>query len=238
MTIAIEAHEIKKSYRSKEVLHGINLTVKEGSIFGLVGLNGIGKTTLLKILLGLAQANSGEIKILGLDSASNAAKRKFSFLPEKFNPSNFLTGEEFLRLSLQFHGKSYVHQKAEQLAEALDLNPADLKKQISKYSKGMGQKLGLISVFLAETQLLILDEPMSGLDPRARIALKRQMLEYKSQGNTIFFSSHIMADVEEICDEIGIIHNGQILYNGATQNLIKVGGHTNLETAFLSIIDK
>lgn len=234
---AIVVKDLCKSYKSKKVLNSINLNVEENQIFGLVGLNGIGKTTTLKIMLGLSKADSGSITIFGQNSIESSVRQNLSFLPEKFNPSTFLTGEEFLKLTLKFHNKAYDKDQAAAICSELDFNPEDLTKQIAKYSKGMGQKLGLVSVFLSDTKLLVLDEPMSGLDPRARIFLKRKLLDAKKQGKTIFFSSHIMADIEEICDQVCIIHDGEIKFHGAIPELLSVGQYKSLEDAFLSVIE-
>lgn len=234
---AVIVRDLCKSYKSHQVLNSINFQVGENQIFGLVGLNGIGKTTTLKIMLGLSKADSGDILIFGQSCANAAVRKDLAFLPEKFNPSSFLTGREFLKIALQFHNKSYNAEEAAKFCEELDFNPEDLAKPIGKYSKGMGQKLGLASVFLSDAKLLVLDEPMSGLDPRARIFLKRKLLEAKEQGKTVFFSSHIMADVEEICDQVGIIHNGEIKFQGPIANLLTLGQYKSLEEAFLRVIE-
>ena len=206
--IPLEVASIKKSFKNNKVLEDLTLSVKPGSVYGLVGLNGIGKTTLIKIILGLLSQDNGEIKIFGENSSSMEARKKFTYLPEKFHPSMFLKGTEFLELSLGYYKKKYEHRKAIELSEELGLGPSALDKKISGYSKGMGQKLGLVSVFLTEAPLLILDEPMSGLDPSARICLKEKINSYKKSKKTIFFSSHILSDIEEICDQMAVLHDG------------------------------
>ena len=185
--LPLEINSINKSFKKHHVLRDLNIQVQEGSIFGLVGLNGIGKTTLIKIILGLLAEDQGSVNIFGMKNTNIEAKRRYSYLPEKFHPSMFLKGSEFLEISLGYYQKAYSHSEAAAIAETLSLDPQALEQQVLKYSKGMGQKLGLLSVFLTNAPLLILDEPMSGLDPRARISLKEKILNYRDKGNTIFF---------------------------------------------------
>ena len=165
------------------------------------------------------------------------SKRKICYLPEKFTPSQFLKGNEFLELASGYYQQQYDKKLAVKICEELDFDPVALEKKVSSYSKGMGQKLGLVSVFLSKSPLLILDEPMSGLDPSARIFLKKKLQDYRNKGNSIFFSSHILADVEEICDRIGILHYGDMYYEGTVEKFIKGAKTKNLEQAFLSIIN-
>lgn len=233
---ALEIRNLKKKFKNKEVLRGVNLDINEGHAYGLVGLNGIGKTTTIKIIIGLGTQDEGEFSIFGNKVITNKIKHDYAYLPEKFMPSQFLTGEEFLKISMNFHNKPYDEAEAAKTCEDLDFSPADLSKRVGKYSKGMGQKLGLISMFLSGAKLLILDEPMSGLDPRARIFLKKKLINYKSEGNSIFFSSHVLADVEEICDVIGIIHDGDLKYQGKVDSFIKTNKSKTLEEAYLKVI--
>lgn len=227
-------NKIHKSFKKHKVLDGVSLKVKPGTIHGLVGLNGIGKTTLIKIILGLLSEDSGEVSIFGKSNVSLIAKGNIAYLPEKFQPSPFLKGREFLKLSVEQYKKKYNHKLAVELCKTLDLDESALDKRISSYSKGMGQKLGLISIFLFNVKFLILDEPMSGLDPSARIFLKNKLKEYKDGGGTVFFSSHILADIEEIADTIDVLHDGTIHYNGDVNKFVK--GSKNLEHAFLKVI--
>jgi ABC-2 type transport system ATP-binding protein len=134
---------------------------------------------------------------------------------------------------LDFYGKKYNAAKSQELCENLDLKFEMLKQKVSKYSKGMTQKLGLLAVFLSEADLVILDEPMSGLDPKARIALKRELIAYKNSGKTIFFSSHILSDMDEICDSIAILNNAQIVYCGSPQGFKNKHEEDSLDKAFL-----
>jgi len=225
---------LSKSFGIKEILHNINLTIPEREIFGLIGLNGEGKTTLIKLILDLISSKNGNISIFGQENLKAAARRSLAYLPEKFHPSSHLKGEEFLQIYLASRGQRYDPQAAKEMVEALALDPAMLLVSTSKYSKGMGQKLGLAAIFLSRAPLLILDEPMSGLDPQARSCLKSLMREYVSLGNSIFFTSHILADIEEIATQIAILHQGKLLYQGYPEQFKQ---EDNLEEAFLAAIN-
>ena len=225
-----------KSYGKQLVLDGISLALKPGEIFGLVGLNGAGKTTLIKILLDLAVANAGAAHIFGEASTTVKARERLSYLPEKFAPSRYLKGTEYLALALSYYGKKLDVVRARQLATNLDLDPNVLGRKVGSYSKGMGQKLGLIGAFMVDQPFMILDEPMSGLDPRARIRLKEVMLQAKAEGKTLFFSSHILSDIDEICDRIGIIHNSKLVYLGTAAVFKPTFKEETLERAFLRAI--
>lgn len=236
--LPIKISELSKSYAgNKLVLDNVSMDIKPGEIFGLIGLNGAGKTTLIKILLGLLNKDSGKVKIFGQDSSNPKVREKLSFLPEKFQPSNLLKGREFLSIALSYYGKKYDHELARKKAKKLDLDPDVLDHKITKYSKGMGQKLGLLSALLTNSPLLILDEPMSGLDPSARIYLKDNLIDYAKAGNTIFFSSHILSDIDEICNSIAVIHNNKVIFSGTPEGFKKKYKIKNLERAFLKAIE-
>lgn len=227
---------ICKSYGDHTVLDGISFDLKPGEIFGLIGLNGAGKTTLIKILLDLTTAKSGHAHIFGEPSNSVKARAQLSYLPEKFSPSRYLKGSEHLALALSYYGKKLNLEKARILASELDLNPDVLTRKVGGYSKGMGQKLGLMGAFMVDQPFMILDEPMSGLDPRARIKLKDVMLRAKNEGKTLFFSSHILSDIDEICDRICIIHNSKLVYLGTAAEFKPTFNEQSLERAFLKAI--
>ncbi|MBA8667588.1 ABC transporter ATP-binding protein [Holosporaceae bacterium 'Namur'] len=233
----LEVKEIEKKFKQSHVLNNISFSISRGEVFGLVGLNGIGKTTLIKIILNLLLQDKGEVTIFSNPNTDLKSKSLIAYLPEKFNPSPFLKGREFLELSMGYYGLDYNSQEAEILCNQLGLKFEALERRISSYSKGMGQKLGLISVFLTRAPLLILDEPMSGLDPSARIALKKKLISYKAEGNSIFFSSHILADIEEICDRIGVIHKGGLIFEGSSKEFISKYPADSLEESFLSAIN-
>lgn len=229
--------DIEKTYDKKKVLENIDFSLNSGEIFGLIGLNGAGKTTLIKIILDLINAEKGEAQISGISTKDISARKNLSYLPEKFQPSRYLKGMEYLELSLSYYGKSLDTKKARKKAVELDLDPDVLERRVGSYSKGMGQKLGLVGAFLIDAELLILDEPMSGLDPSARIKLKNEFLRNKKAGKTLFFSSHILSDIDETCDRIGVIHNGKLYFIGTPSEFKQNLKETSLEQAFLRVIE-
>lgn len=252
--IPLEITNLSKKFVSKKlfskkkkenvVLNNISLEVGEGEICGLVGLNGIGKTTLIKIILDMLKADSGKVEIFNNTSTNDIARKNICYLPEKFLPSQYLTGYEFLKISLSFYGiklDDKIKKEAKKMAEKIILNPDVLDNVIGKYSKGMRQKLGLLACLMSGAKLLILDEPMSGLDPKSRIALKKTLLDYVKKGKSIFFSSHILEDVEEICDAMAVLNSGSIVFNGTPNEFLdKYGGKeakkNTMENAFLNCI--
>lgn len=230
-------HDVDKMYGVRKVLENIGFSLVSGEIFGLIGLNGAGKTTLIKIILDLINAQSGEASIFGYKTTDISARKQLSYLPEKFQPSRYLRGMEYLDLSLSYYGRKLDKDEARDKAWKLDLDPKVLDRRVGSYSKGMGQKLGLLSAFMIDSSLLILDEPMSGLDPSARIKLKNMLLDSKQKGKTIFFSSHILSDIDEICDRIGVIHEGKLFFIGTPQEFKARYGDNSLEKAFLNSIE-
>ena len=246
---ALQIENVSKKFitnkKEKIILNNISFDIKQGDIFGLVGLNGIGKTTLIKIILDMLKSENGKISLYGTDNKKAISRQNVCYLPEKFLPSPYLTGYEFLKISLSFYKKDFDEKNKEQIekvnkiAENIDLDKNVLPNVISKYSKGMGQKLGLLSCFLSNAKLLILDEPMTGLDPKSRIALKQTIKNYSKQGNSIFFSSHILEDVNEICNKIAVLNNGEIKFFGKPNYFIKKYSNrknNNFEKAFLECI--
>lgn len=232
----LEILGVSKSYGKHQVLEDISLALQPGEIFGLIGLNGAGKTTLIKIILNLLKADAGETRIFSLSGDSVEARRQLCYLPEKFQPSRYLKGKEFLSFALSYYGKQLDLAEAKHRATEFDLRPEMLDERVGTYSKGMGQKLGLLSAFMSRVPFLILDEPMSGLDPSARIKLKRMLLDARRAGVTVFFSSHILSDIDEICDRIGVIHDGRLLYTGAPKAFKAEYGGETLELSFLRAI--
>lgn len=231
----LELKDIVKSYSTKVVLDDVNLNVEEGEVFGLIGLNGAGKTTMIKTILHLLTQDSGIIKICGIDTINNNSRQNISYLPEKFQPSQQLKVIEFIKI---FSNKENLDiNEVERLCDILDLDKKVLTKKISSLSKGMSQKVGLIASFIDNKKLVILDEPMSGLDPKARINLKNLLLEYKNNGNAIFFSSHILADIDEICDRVAVLHGGKIRFVGTPSELRGKYSVDSLEKAFLMEIN-
>ena len=178
---------VTKHYGSHRVLDNVSLSLAPGELFGLIGLNGVGKTTLIKIILDLTRPDTGSVTLFGEDCKDARARRHICYLPEKFQPSRYLRGHEYLSLCLSYFRRPFDIAKAREEAVLLDLEPDKLESKVRAYSKGMGQKLGLIGAFLVDAPFLILDEPMSGLDPKARILLKDRLLACKAQGKNGFF---------------------------------------------------
>lgn len=234
--LPLEITSLCKSFKNKPVLNDVSFSVQQGEVFGLIGSNGVGKTTMIKIILDLLAADEGKVTFFGKETTLTESRKNISYLPEKFTPSPFLKGHEFLSMSLSFFGKKFDYDEAKTRAISLDLDPKVLDHRLGKYSKGMGQKLGLLSVFLSEAPLLILDEPMSGLDPKARIQLKDLLTAYGKNGQTVFFTSHILADIEEICHRIAVLNNGKIIYVGKPADFRENYKGETLERAFLNAI--
>ncbi len=234
---SLTLNNISVSYTDKPIIQDINLDIKAGEIFGLMGLNGAGKTTLIKAILGLKEPCSGEISIFGKNKLSKESKSKLSYLPEKFEPPYFLSGMEFMRFSLQLYKKSFDRDEIIEAAKFLALDIDALNRRMHTYSKGMRQKLGLMATMLTGCPLLILDEPMSGLDPLARSMVKKMINKVKDKDHTIFLSSHILADMDEICDRVAVMHGGRLIYIGTPQELKKQTLTNNLEQAFLDCIE-
>lgn len=213
---AIEISGLTKTFRGKrwsrvEALKGLDLEVESGEVFGFLGPNGAGKSTTIKVVMGLIRPTSGSAKILGEDAVSHQARKHVGYLPE--NPAffDYLTAEEYLK----FVGKSFampdhsLTSRIEVCLKRMELWEAR-KRRIRGYSKGMVQRMGLAQVLLHDPDILILDEPMSGLDPLGRALVKEIILDLKGRGKTIFFSSHITSDMESICDRVGIILKGEL----------------------------
>lgn len=228
--------DVRAGYGGREVLRGVGFSVQPGEVFGLIGLNGVGKTTLIRSILGLTPAE-GRLSLFGRPNGEPAARRGLFYLPEKYLPAAQLTGWEHLEIAQGWLDGPLERDRARDLAEGLALDPAALDRRVRTYSKGMGQKLGLVAALLSRLPLLILDEPMSGLDPRARVRLKDHLMAYRTEGRSVFFSSHVLADVEEICDRIGVLHGGRLLYCGDPVAFVQSHGGGTLERAFLSAID-
>lgn len=234
----IDINDISAGYGKVGVIRDITLKVAHGETYGLIGLNGAGKTTLLKILLGLKDPLSGSIAINGHPAGSTQAKKLLAYLPERFDPAWFLNAYEFIDFTTSLYGQKVSRDDVDAMAVKLGLNKAYLSKLARTYSKGMRQKLGLMATFLTACPLLILDEPMSGLDPRARAQVKNLMIEASGQGRTIFLSSHILSDLEELCGNIAVLNEGGLVYVGTPQELLRQTGEPYLEKAFLKSIEK
>lgn len=236
-TPAIAISDVSVGYEDdKPVIHDINLTVGHGESFGLMGLNGAGKTTLIKAILALRPPMQGEILLLGQGAGDKTTHEKLAYLPEKFEPPHFLTGAEFIRFSLSLYGRDYDEDTVLAAVDRLALDRDAFHRRATTYSKGMRQKLGLLGTVLTGCPLLILDEPMSGLDPMARALVKDELMNFRENGGTVFLCSHILADMDEICDQVGVLHNGRMRFTGKPEALRKQTGENYLERAFLSCI--
>ncbi len=234
---AIHVNDLRAGYGAREVLHGVHLNVTAGETFGLIGLNGAGKTTLVKTILGLKDPMSGTVDVFGRSTQNAAARYDISYLPERFDPPWFLTGGEFIDFAASLYGRGVSNDEKKRFCNLLALDPDVLPRRVQTYSKGMRQKLGLIATVLTGCQILIFDEPMSGLDPLARALVKGMFLDLKTQGRTVLLSSHILSDMDEICDRVMVVHQGDTPYLGTTEGMKTQTAQETLEKAFLKIIN-
>jgi ABC-2 type transport system ATP-binding protein len=233
---AVRFQQVVKSYADGAVLRGVELEVRAGESFALVGVNGAGKTSLIKCLFDFCALDAGAIAIFGLSHRLPAARAPLSFLPERFAPPYYLSGAAFLRYMLTLQGLPYDAARVGATLAALDLEPAALTRQVRAYSKGMTQKLGLAACLLADKPMLVLDEPTSGLDPKARALLMRQLRLRRADGRTLLFTSHALADVEDLCDRMAILHEGRIRFVGTPRQCRDDYAAATLEQAFLRCI--
>ena len=225
--LALKTEGLTKDYRSGfwrtrvRVLHDLNLEVRQGEIFGYLGPNGAGKTTTMNLIMGLIHPTAGRAWILGRDISDVAVKAEIGFLPENPYFYTYLTGWEFL----DFYGHLFGipsgerRRKIDELLNLVGLSKAG-KLQLRKYSKGMLQRIGLAQALINDPQAVFLDEPMSGLDPVGRKEVRDLILDLKARGKTVFFSTHIIPDVEMICDRVGIIVNGRLIRVGPLDELL------------------
>jgi ABC-2 type transport system ATP-binding protein len=237
----ISTQDLCVSYQKKDVLDHINLDIKANEIYGLIGLNGVGKTTLIKTILKLREPNKGDVRYMsskGEGVAYASFRNRIAYLPERFEPPIFLLGNEFIRFSASLYKQKINEEDIRRAAESLELDYAVLDKRVNTYSKGMRQKLGLIATILTGCDMLILDEPMSGLDPQARVCVKEKIKALRGEGRTVFLSSHILSDLSELCDRVSVLHKQQIQYTGTPQELCSRFHTESLEQAFLQIIKK
>lgn len=233
--IAIKINDLKMSYGNKEVLKGINLTVNQGQIVGYIGANGAGKSTTIKIILGLVDGYFGEVEVFGENILTEklAYKKRIGYVPEITDIYDNLSAREYLRFIGGLYGltQAQIDEKALRLMKVLGIEGV-YDSRISTYSKGMKQKLVIISSLLHNPDILFLDEPLSGLDPNSVIIIKEILSLMKQQGKTIFYSSHIMEIVEKISDRIILLNEGEIVADGSFEDL-KIKSKTgNLEQLF------
>jgi ABC-2 type transport system ATP-binding protein len=236
-TPLIRARELKKLYKTGvfsrkgfPALDGVSIEVGRGSVFGLLGPNGAGKTTMVKIFLGLVHKTGGEAEILGQSCEVAEVRRRIGYLPEAHRLPGYLTGRQMLRLFAQMSGcsKSEIDDRIERQLERVGMREAAGRK-ISEYSKGMQQRIGLAQALIHEPELVFLDEPTDGVDPVGRMAIREIVLELKNKGVTLFLNSHLLMEVEMICDRVVILSHGKILRQGTMAELTPRTGSVRFE---------
>jgi ABC-2 type transport system ATP-binding protein len=206
---AVATHALRKSYGPREVLHGIDLRVPAGSLFGFLGPNGAGKTTTIRILLGLLRASGGEAMVLGQDSwrRGPSLRAGVGYLPGDARLYDHLTG----RATLDFFSAARRVRAAHEIKRLADAFDLDLDRRVRDYSRGMKQKLGLIQAMMHRPKLLVLDEPTIALDPLVRHTLHEELQRVAGEGRTVLFSSHTLSEVEDLCDWVGILRAGRLI---------------------------
>lgn len=230
---AIETFDLTKQYDGKGGCLNIRLNVQKGKIFGFLGPNGAGKSTLVKTLVGLLKPTSGSAKILGKPLDDWKIRAKIGYLPETFRYQGWMTGLEVLN----FHAELYkIKNSASRIEELLDLVRlrGHERKRISSYSKGMQQRLGLAAALISDPELLFLDEPTSALDPVGRVEVREIIKQLKNQGKTVFLNSHLLSEVEMLCDEVAIINKGRIISQWKMSELLNRGHIIQVKVGNLS----
>lgn len=243
--VVVEARNLSKVYRDfwgrqkVMALKALDLEVRKGEIFGLLGPNGSGKTTTIKLLLGLLFPTGGQALMFGKNATEVASKERIGYLPEESYLYRFLNAEE----TLDFYGRLFDmpakvrRQRTQQLIEMVGLSGAK-RRQLKEYSKGMTRRIGLAQALINDPELLLLDEPTSGLDPLGTREMKDLILDLKKQGKTIVMCSHLLADVQDVCDRIAILHRGELKELGRVEDLLKVRDVTEIRTSGLSEVAK
>lgn len=223
--LAIESKGLRKSYRGLfrrsggvEALQGLDLEVARGAAFGLIGLNGAGKTTFIKTLLGIVRPTAGEVRILGQNPDDPTARAKVGYLPERLHLPHSFTPVQFLLSVARIKGLGNHEDLALRQLERVGLG-SDTQRRIGGFSKGMRQRLGLAAALLGNPQLLILDEPTDGVDPLGRAEIRHILSEERARGATLFLNSHLLSETERICDRIGILSAGRLVREGTIEAL-------------------
>lgn len=233
--VVVESRNLTKIYRDfwgrkkVEALRSLNLTVSQGEIFGLLGPNGSGKTTTIKLLLGLLFPTSGQALVLGKDASNVEKNNRLGYLPEESYLYRFLNAEE----TLNFYGKLFHIPRAERRRRASELiaqvGLAHAKKRLIKeYSKGMARRIGLAQALINDPEVVILDEPTSGLDPIGTREMKNLILNLRDKGKTVLMCSHQLADVQDVCDRIAILHQGELKELGRVEELLELQDLTEI----------
>jgi ABC-2 type transport system ATP-binding protein len=239
--VIIETRNLSKVYRDfwgrqkVRALKALDLEIRQGEIFGLLGPNGSGKTTTIKLLLGLLFPTSGQALVFGRDATDVSKNERLGYLPEESYLYRFLNAEE----TLDFYGRLFDMPAAvrrKRTAELIDLVGLQWAKrrQLKEYSKGMARRIGLAQALINDPELIMLDEPTSGLDPIGTREMKDLILKLKSQGKTVLMCSHLLADVQDVCDRIAILHQGELKELGRVDSLLKVRDETQIRAKGLS----
>ncbi len=220
----------------KRAVNGLSLSIGEGEVFGFLGPNGAGKTTTMKVLLGFMPPTSGSASLFGTDVRQPIARQRIGYLPELTYYYKFLTTEELLRFYARIFKipRPETEKRINEVLKLVELEDAR-KKQIKTYSKGMQQRAGLAQALINNPDLLILDEPTSGLDPIGRMKVREIIQRLKDEGKTVLFSSHELGEVETVCDQVGILHRGELKEHGRVADLVAKHG-THLEQIFLNVV--
>ena len=238
----IQIRNLSKVYRDfwgrpkVKALNALSLDVRPGEVFGLLGPNGSGKTTTMKLLLGLLFPTEGEITILGKSAADVSKNEKIGYLPEESYLYRFLNAYE----TLDFYGRLFNmsaaqrKERSEKLLDMVKLQPQARRRQLKEYSKGMTRRIGVAQALINDPDLVMLDEPTSGLDPLGNRDMKDLILDLKKQGKTVLMCSHLLADVQDVCDRIAILYGGELKVMGRVDELLKAQDETQILSSKLS----
>ena len=233
----VEIKGLCKSYDNKRVVDNLDLTINDGEIYGFIGHNGAGKTTTIKCLIGILSFEKGEILIDGLSIKDKPieCKRKIAYIPDNPDLYNYMSGIDYLNFIGDVFNVANEERvkRIDKYAGIFELTDS-LANPISSYSHGMRQKLAIIAAWLHESDLIVMDEPFVGLDPKASHDLKMMMREFCDNGGSIFFSTHVLEVAEKLCDKVAIIKQGQLIKSGTME---EVKGDSSLESVFLELED-
>lgn len=231
----LRIENLTKTYGEKKAVDNLSLHIAPGEIYGFIGHNGAGKTTTLKAVVGILQFDKGEVFIKGESIRKNplACKQKIAYIPDNPDLYEFMTGIKFLNFIADIFGvpEEKRQERIHKYADLFEMTE-NLAQPIASYSHGMKQKLAIISAWIHEPKLIIMDEPFVGLDPKAAHILKQMMREICDEGGAIFFSTHVLEVAEKLCDKVAIIRNGQLIQSGTMQ---EVKGDDSLEEVFLEL---